>query len=96
MCGHTSKSSASGTIWRLRFICLTVFAIIWPEIALAAQDAPHLDGASLGVVWVVPFIGILLSIAILVVGYLLYRNGVFGGASPTDVNVKIDAPATGK
>lgn len=32
---------------------------------MAAQDAPHLDGASLGVVWVVPFIGILLSIAIL-------------------------------
>ena len=41
-------------------------------------------------------IAIVLLLAILVVGYLLYRNGVFGGASTTDVNVKIDAPATGK
>jgi uncharacterized membrane protein len=38
---------------------------------------------------------IVLLLAILVVGYLLYRNGVFGGSGSTDVNVKIDAPATG-
>ncbi len=36
-----------------------------PSIALAAgEGAPHLDGADLGLLWGVPFIGILLSIAV--------------------------------
>lgn len=33
--------------------------------ATAAETAPHLDGAALNAVWAVPFIGLLLSIAIL-------------------------------
>jgi Na+/H+ antiporter NhaD/arsenite permease-like protein len=33
--------------------------------AWAAGEAPHLDGAKLGILWVVPFIGMLLSIAIM-------------------------------
>ncbi|MCW2243812.1 sodium:proton antiporter [Azospirillum canadense] len=38
-----------------------------PQLALAAEaaGAPHLDGRELGAVWVVPFAGILLSIALL-------------------------------
>jgi Na+/H+ antiporter NhaD/arsenite permease-like protein len=32
--------------------------------AAASADAPHLDGAALGLVWGIPFIGILLSIAL--------------------------------
>lgn len=38
-----------------------------PRLALAAEaaGAPHLDGRDLGVLWVVPFAGILLSIALL-------------------------------
>jgi Na+/H+ antiporter NhaD/arsenite permease-like protein len=32
--------------------------------ALAAVEAPHLDGRTLGIAWVLPFIGILLSIAV--------------------------------
>ena len=39
-------------------------------------------------------IAIVLLLVVLVVGYLLYRNGVFGGGS-TDVNIKVDTPATG-
>lgn len=34
-----------------------------PALA-AAPGAPHLDGASMGLIWVVPFVGMLLSIAI--------------------------------
>jgi Na+/H+ antiporter NhaD/arsenite permease-like protein len=33
--------------------------------AAFAEGAPHLDGAALGIAWIVPFVGILLSIAIL-------------------------------
>lgn len=36
-----------------------------PQAAMAAPDAPHIDGAVLGLVWAVPFAGILLSIAIM-------------------------------
>ncbi len=38
-----------------------------PGLALAAEGAgaPHLDGGSLSVVWVIPFVGILLSIALM-------------------------------
>jgi Na+/H+ antiporter NhaD/arsenite permease-like protein len=37
-----------------------------PGLALAAEaaGAPHLDGAALGAVWVIPFAGVLLSIAL--------------------------------
>ncbi len=35
-----------------------------PALA-AAEGAPHLDGAQLGILWAVPFVGILLSIAIM-------------------------------
>lgn len=42
-----------------------LFLITGPTIALAAgAGAPHLDGATLGLIWVVPFAGILLSIAV--------------------------------
>jgi Na+/H+ antiporter NhaD/arsenite permease-like protein len=47
---------------------VTVAAAAWPEgPALAAEagaEAPHLDGSALGLFWVAPFVGILLSIAI--------------------------------
>jgi Na+/H+ antiporter NhaD/arsenite permease-like protein len=44
-------------------------ALMLPGLALAAEavahgDVPHLDGAELGLLWVVPFAGILLSIAL--------------------------------
>ena len=41
--------------------------LLWPRwTALAAEggDAPHLDGAELSMLWVLPFIGILLSVAL--------------------------------
>ncbi|MEZ5669148.1 MAG: sodium:proton antiporter [Alphaproteobacteria bacterium] len=33
-------------------------------VAAEAEGAPHLDGAELGIFWIVPFVGILLSIAL--------------------------------
>jgi Na+/H+ antiporter NhaD/arsenite permease-like protein len=51
-----------------RMMPLSLGLIWWScGAALAADDADalHLDGAELGIVWVVPFIGILLSIALL-------------------------------
>ena len=50
----------------LRMAALVVLA--WAaggSAALAAGDAPHIEGARLGLVWILPFIGILLSIAIM-------------------------------
>ena len=45
------------------------FVMLFPGFAVAAQAVghgavPHLDGADLGLLWVVPFAGILLSIAL--------------------------------
>jgi Na+/H+ antiporter NhaD/arsenite permease-like protein len=42
--------------------------ILWQRTAAAAEvadHAPHLDGGELGLLWAVPFVGILLSIAVL-------------------------------
>jgi Na+/H+ antiporter NhaD/arsenite permease-like protein len=36
-----------------------------PSVASAAEGAPHLDGTALGIAWILPFVGILLSIAVL-------------------------------
>ena len=41
-------------------LCTLCFA----NMAFAAGDAPHLPGAELGLVWIIPFVGILLSIAL--------------------------------
>lgn len=40
-------------------------------------------------------LAVVLLIAILIVGFLLYRNGTFGGAGGDDVNVKVEVPGTG-
>ncbi len=41
------------------------FLIGWPGLAQAAgEGAPHFDVAELGLIWGVPFLGILLSIAV--------------------------------
>lgn len=47
---------------------VALVAALWPDVAAASEGAanagPHLDGGALGLVWVAPFAGILLSIAI--------------------------------
>ena len=47
---------------------IRLLLFVLPALGLAGDVAhgfmPHLSGESLGVVWVVPFVGILLSIAI--------------------------------
>jgi Na+/H+ antiporter NhaD/arsenite permease-like protein len=50
-------------------ILVAGFTMLFPGFAIAAEAvghgaAPHLDGADLGLLWVVPFAGILLSIAL--------------------------------
>lgn len=49
--------------------------------ALAAEGAPHLDGAGLGLIWAVPFAGILLSIAILPLAAPQFWHHHFGKVS---------------
>ncbi len=39
--------------------------VLAPAMAYAAEGAPHVDGKALGLIWVVPFAGMLLSIAIM-------------------------------
>jgi Na+/H+ antiporter NhaD/arsenite permease-like protein len=55
--GRIAVSAALAAAW---------FAIsIVPALAAAASpDAPHLDGAALSLIWGIPFVGILLSIAL--------------------------------
>jgi Na+/H+ antiporter NhaD/arsenite permease-like protein len=50
-----------------RTVLLTALACGLPTVALAAttEGAPVIDGRALGLVWVVPFIGLLLSMAVL-------------------------------
>jgi Na+/H+ antiporter NhaD/arsenite permease-like protein len=52
-----SSALAAAAIATMANFCLTP--------ALAAGSAPHIDGSSIGVVWAVPFAGLLLSIAVL-------------------------------
>ncbi len=58
---------APGALAALFISCLV---LTFPVLAAAAEaagehgGAPHLDGASLGLLWVLPFAGILLSIAL--------------------------------
>lgn len=47
----------------------------------AAEGAPHLDGASLGVLWVLPFVGILLSIALMPILVPRFWHHHFGKVS---------------
>ncbi|MFD1623198.1 sodium:proton antiporter [Azospirillum griseum] len=49
----------------LFLIGLLAGAVGLPDLALAAEaGAPHLDGRAMGALWVVPFVGILMSIAL--------------------------------
>jgi len=44
-----------------------IFGLILPDVAFAASagtDAPHVDGSALSLIWGLPFVGILLSIAL--------------------------------
>ena len=52
----------------------TLGAVWWASgtsAAMAAGEAPHIDGTSLGLIWILPFAGILLSIA---TGPVLYPH----------------------
>lgn len=74
---HTvPRLSASRLLPGLAF--LTVLAM--PALALAAEGGglPHLDGRVLGPLWVVPFVGVLLSIAILPLAAPLIWHHHFG------------------
>jgi Na+/H+ antiporter NhaD/arsenite permease-like protein len=48
-----------------RFLAVVVGALAAGPLAAAEAGAPHIDGAALGLLWAVPFAGILLSIAVL-------------------------------
>ena len=52
---------------RIAFGCLfavLVWGLSYSSAGAAAAGAPHLEGADLGPIWVLPFVGILLSIAV--------------------------------
>jgi Na+/H+ antiporter NhaD/arsenite permease-like protein len=49
--------------------------------AVAADEAPHIDGALLGLVWILPFVGILLSIAIMPLAVPSFWHHHFGKVS---------------
>ena len=61
----------------MKQILFHYFILFLPAFAFpASQDAPHLSGADLSILWVIPFIGILLSIAIfpLVAPHFWHKN----------------------
>jgi hypothetical protein len=49
--------------------------------AAAGEGAPHLDGSALGLLWVVPFVGILLSIALMPLAAPSFWHHHFGKVS---------------
>ena len=70
-------------IFRISIVSIIIFAV---NIALASggqdvQSVPHVDGTTLTILWTIPFIGILLSIAVmpLVVPHFWHNN--FGKVS---------------
>ena len=48
---------------RLLGTVATLCLLVTP--ALAATDVPHLDGKLLGILWVLPFVGMLLSLSLI-------------------------------
>ena len=65
--GKAAGQKAAGLGAKLAGWCFLLACFLAPELAYAAEPgsgAPHLDGAELTLVWIVPFVGILLSIAI--------------------------------
>ena len=67
---------------KMKQIILYYFILCLPGFAFSGgQDAPHLSGADLSILWVIPFAGILLSIAIfpLVAPHFWHKN--FGKVS---------------
>lgn len=66
-------------------LAVAAVAIGWPAAAGAAERAassqPHVDGAALGLAWVIPFAGILLSIAILPLAAPRFWHHHFGKVS---------------
>lgn len=60
------------------FGLVALLGLALSEPAIAAGEAPHLDGKALGFVWVVPFIGILLSIAIMPLAVPRFWHHNFG------------------
>lgn len=48
-----------------RLTAAATFLVGATTTAMAAETAPHLDGAALGTAWAIPFAGLLLSIAVL-------------------------------
>ena len=67
--------------WNLIGTLAGVIALTGAAPAWAAEAAPHLEGASLGVVWVLPFVGILLSIAVLPLAAAQFWHHHFGKVS---------------
>ena len=66
---------------RVTLACLILIFNVSSGMAFAAEGAPHLDGASLSVIWIVPFAGILLSIAILPLALPHFWHAHFGKIS---------------
>jgi Na+/H+ antiporter NhaD/arsenite permease-like protein len=70
---------------RAAAVAVALFAAIFTNPALAASGAPHIDGAELSAWWIIPFCGLLLSIAIMplaapVVWHHHYGKIAFGWA----------------
>ena len=67
------------------FNAIRLILFLLPALGLAGDaghgSAPHLSGESLGVIWVVPFVGILLSIAIFPLVAPHYWHENFGKVS---------------
>ena len=66
----------------MKQIILYYFILCLPGLAFSGgQNTPHLSGAELSILWVIPFAGILLSIAIfpLVAPHFWHKN--FGKVS---------------
>jgi len=67
----------------MRLTCsVLLFLLLSVSPAFAASEgAPHLDGAELGLIWIVPFVGILLSIAVFPLAAPTFWHHHFGKVS---------------
>ena len=73
------KINISNAGFRRTFAGLVLFSLSLP--AFAAGDAVAIDGARLGLMWVIPFAGILLSIAIMPLAAPSFWHHHFGKVS---------------
>jgi Na+/H+ antiporter NhaD/arsenite permease-like protein len=80
MTGQDKQGARTMWVWRLGMVSVLAWSLNATGAA-AAGETPHIDGTQLGLIWILPFVGILLSIAIMPLAAPSFWHHHFGKVS---------------